>query len=299
VAASLWPDQLPTRQVRVARPTDRLDELAAFYRDGLGLPELERFAGHAGYRGVLLGLPGPGHHLEFTQHDAGSPGPAPSRDHLLVLGFDSPGQPRRIAARLADLGHHPVAAENPYWAERGAVTVEDPDGWRVVLVPEPLTAAPAGELFVDRFDGSRSDLRALFELAEDSAGELDSYLHRGIVLVARTRSGTAAEIAGHLQLVDAGRPGEAELKNMAVREDRQGRGIGARLVQAARVRLTADGVRVLHVATAAADIGNLRFYQRQGFRMRSVEPDAFTPTAGYRIDGIPLRDRVWFEMRLR
>jgi hypothetical protein len=53
------------------------------------------------------------------------------------------------------------------------------------------------------------------------------------------------------------------------------------------------------VATAAADIGNLRFYQRQGFRMRSVERDAFTPATGYPpgllIDGIELRDRVWLD----
>lgn len=304
MATSRRPDLLPARQVRIARPTDRLDELVAFYRDGLGLPELERFAGHAGYRGVLLGLPDPAHHLEFTQHDAGSPGPAPSRDHLLVLGFDGPDEMRRIAARLAEAGHHPVAPENPYWTVAGAVTVEDPDRWRVVLVPGPLTgpaAGPDGELSVDWFDGDRVALRALFELAEDSANELDSYLHRGWILVARSCHGT--EIAGHLQLVDIGRPGEAELKNMAVREDRQGRGVGARLVQSARTRLAADGVRTLHVATAAADVGNLRFYQRQGFRMRSVEPDVFTPAAGYaagtRIDGIPLRDRVWLEMDLR
>jgi hypothetical protein len=32
----------------------------------------------------------------------------------------------------------------------------------------------------------------------------------------------------------------------------------------------------LPAATAAADTGNLRFYQRQGFRMRSIERDAFT-----------------------
>ena len=53
------------------------------------------------------------------------------------------------------------------------------------------------------------------------------------------------------------------------------------------------------VATAAADIGNLRFYQRQGFRFRSVERDAFGPATGYppglEIDGIALRDRVWLD----
>jgi hypothetical protein len=61
----------------------------------------------------------------------------------------------------------------------------------------------------------------------------------------------------------------------------------------------AESVTTLLVATAAADIGNLRFYQRQGFRMRSVERDAFTPATGYPpgllIDGIELRDRVWLD----
>ena len=64
-----WPVMLPVRSVRFARPTDQLDEVARFYREGLGLPELDRFAGHAGYRGILLGLPGARYHLEFTQHD--------------------------------------------------------------------------------------------------------------------------------------------------------------------------------------------------------------------------------------
>ena len=53
-----WPAKLPVQNVRIARPTDQLDEVVRFYREGLGLPELDRFAGHAGYRGVLLELPG-------------------------------------------------------------------------------------------------------------------------------------------------------------------------------------------------------------------------------------------------
>ncbi|HEX6855437.1 MAG TPA: VOC family protein, partial [Streptosporangiaceae bacterium] len=82
-------------------------------------------------------LPGMAYHLEFTQHDEGSPGPAPSRDNLLVLYFDDRAQAEQAGSRLAALGHLPVAAENPYWTENGAVTVEDPDGWRVVLMPTP------------------------------------------------------------------------------------------------------------------------------------------------------------------
>jgi hypothetical protein len=59
-----------------------------------------------------------------------------------------------------------------------------------------------------------------------------------------------------------------------------------------------NGVRV---ATAAADIDNLRFYQRSGFRMRSAERDAFPAANGYEptsVDGIELRDRVWLDLAL-
>jgi ribosomal protein S18 acetylase RimI-like enzyme len=110
-------------------------------------------------------------------------------------------------------------------------------------------------------------------------------------------SGT--EVIGHLQLTDTDDPRQTEIKNMAVRETFQGQGVGRRLAQAAVGLIAAEGVTTLLVATAAADIGNLRFYQRQGFRMRSIERDAFTAATGYppglRIDGIELRDRVWLD----
>lgn len=159
--------------------------------------------------------------------------------------------------------------------------------------------AVGADVSVEVHTGSRRDLRDLFELAEDSAAQLDAYLDQGRVLVA-TLPGTGT--VGHLQLVDTGRSGHVELKNMAVREDLQGRGIGRRLIEAAEEILTGESVTLLVVATAAADVGNLRFYQRMGFRMRSVERDAFTPATGYPdpvvIDGIGLRDRVWLDKPL-
>ena len=156
---------------------------------------------------------------------------------------------------------------------------------------------------IESYGGPRDSLRPLFELAEDSAAELDSYIDAGRVLVA-TSDG---EVVGHLQLTGTGDARQAEIKNMAVREALQGRGVGRRLVQAAVDLAAAEGVRVILVATATAtataDIGNLRFYQRQGFRMRSVERDAFTPATGYPpgllIDGIELRDRVWLDRAIQ
>jgi GNAT superfamily N-acetyltransferase len=154
---------------------------------------------------------------------------------------------------------------------------------------------PAGDIRIQTYRGPRDNLRPLFELAEDSAAELDSYIDAGRVLVAMS----GPDVIGHVQLTSTGDPRQAEIKNMAVREDRQGQGLGRRLIQAAVDLVAAEAVTTLLVATAAADIGNLRFYQRQGFRMRSIERDAFTSSTGYRpglrIDGIELRDRVWLD----
>jgi catechol 2,3-dioxygenase-like lactoylglutathione lyase family enzyme len=118
-------------QLRVARHTERLDEVVRFYRDGIGLTEIGGFRGHDGYDGVFLAVPGTGAHLELTaggEHGA----PAPHPESLLVLYLGDEEAVRAVAARL---GVDPVPPANSYWAEHG-VTVEDPDGFRVVLVPE-------------------------------------------------------------------------------------------------------------------------------------------------------------------
>lgn len=122
-------------QVRVARPTDKLPEIERFYCQGIGLKKLGGFQGHDGYDGVMIGLPGFSYHLEFTQHVHGSPCPAPSRDNLLVLYLPRQQSIDEVVQRLAHMGYLPVEPENPYWQRKGATTIEDPDGWRVVLMP--------------------------------------------------------------------------------------------------------------------------------------------------------------------
>jgi catechol 2,3-dioxygenase-like lactoylglutathione lyase family enzyme len=118
-------------QVRIARHTSRLQEVVRFYRDGLGLPELGGFEGHEGYAGVFLGLPGTEAHLEFTTGgEHGPPGPHP--ESLLVLYL---GGPEAVAEICKRAGAEPVEAANPYW-RRHAVTLLDPDGFPVVLVPD-------------------------------------------------------------------------------------------------------------------------------------------------------------------
>jgi len=118
-------------QLRVARHTERLSEIVAFYRDGIGLREVGGFQGHDGYDGVFLAVPGTHAHLEFTAGGAHDP-PTPHPESLLVLYL---GDEPAVREALTRVGVDPVTPANPYWGEH-AVTVEDPDGFQVVLVPE-------------------------------------------------------------------------------------------------------------------------------------------------------------------
>jgi ribosomal protein S18 acetylase RimI-like enzyme len=285
ISPQVWSSRM-LDALRVARHTDRLDEIVAFYRDGLGLEEIGGFRDHEGYDGVFLELPGTRAHLEFTA-GGGEGAPAPHTESLLVLYLGRDAAVEEVVARL---GAEPVAPANPYWAEHG-VTLEDPDGFRVVLVPERW-------IRVVEHSGPRAPLRSLFALAEDSEQELDAYIDAGRVLVALEGD----TIVGHLQLTETGDRSEFEVKNTAVDPAHQRRGFGRALVEAAIEHARQDGRSTLVVATAAADIGNLRFYQRMGFRLRSVERDVFTPEAGYEpgllIEGIELRDRVWLDREL-
>ena len=150
---------------------------------------------------------------------------------------------------------------------------------------------------IEWFEGSRQELSDLFALADDSAAAVATYRALGRVLVARD----GATVIGHLQLVAGDSEDEAEVKSLAVREDRQGAGVGRLLVEHAATACREEHRSTLLVATAAADTRVLRFYQLLGFRLLRVERDAFTPETGYpevAVDGIPLRDRVWLSLTL-
>ncbi|TIN91528.1 MAG: GNAT family N-acetyltransferase [Mesorhizobium sp.] len=153
-------------------------------------------------------------------------------------------------------------------------------------------------MLIERYDGNREALRPLFALADDSPMQISGYIGLGEVMVARE----GGRIVGHVQIIETGEGGVFELKSLAVRPARQSEGLGRALVTAAITRCRERNGRRLIVSTATADIGNLRFYQRQGFRMCRIVQDAFGPSSGYPegllVNGIPLRDQVVFERDL-
>ena len=124
-------------QVRLGRPTNRLDEMLRFYCDGLGLSTLMQFdKDQAGYAGVVLGVPGTDCHLEFVTHENGFSDDQiapPSEDHLLVLYLEDLASHDQITGRLREMGFQAAAAKNPHWDKDGTL-FKDPDGWGVVLM---------------------------------------------------------------------------------------------------------------------------------------------------------------------
>ena len=118
--------------LRVARPTDRLDDVVRFYTVGLGLRSLGSFENHDGFDGVMLGLRGASYHLEFTRKIGHVAGRAPTADNLLVFYLSDREQWQTAVDRMIAAGYEPVASFNPYW-DRAGKTFEDPDGYRVVL----------------------------------------------------------------------------------------------------------------------------------------------------------------------
>jgi len=310
-----WPTHLGPGALRWARASNRYDETVSFYRDLVGLPVVGEFTSSYGEDGTIFGLPDSTVQMEIVRAHPDTV-PAVGSDQL-VLYLEDHDALATASTRLLDAGLMPDPGQHAYWEANGAITFRDPDGRGLVLAPwvygrvpdpvdrlrahagsDPVTRSEPG-LRIDWYHGDRALLRALFEEAEDSPAQLDAYLNEGRVLVARL----GGEIVGHLQLVDTQQDGEAELKHMAVAAAVRGPGIGRQLVDQAVTALRAGGHARLIVATAAADVGNLRFYQRCGFRFSRIDRDAFGPETGYAddlmIDGIPLRDRVWFTQSLR
>jgi hypothetical protein len=134
---------LAAAHVRIARPTDAIDKLLPFYKDGLGFDVLGKFTDHEGFDGVMLGHKSAGYHLEFTRHHGHPVGRAPTQDNLLIFYFPDADSYAKAVARMEGSGFPPVASFNPYW-DRCGKTFEDPDGYRVVLAnmaPPHLSSA--------------------------------------------------------------------------------------------------------------------------------------------------------------
>jgi hypothetical protein len=178
----LRPPAVPDRPVRHAAPARPPPALAA-------RPAAQRTVTTGLPQRVDWACPARITHLELAADADGTPGPP---------------RPRRICwcstSRIRPRSRRPSHACGPATPRYRSTIPTGPPSARSASPTRtagrwcaPATAQitartrrlPPGEIVIELYSGARNDLRSLFELAEDSPGELDSYLHAGRVLVAR------------------------------------------------------------------------------------------------------------------
>ncbi|WP_350305444.1 VOC family protein [Photorhabdus viridis] len=118
--------------LRIARPTDNLNQVADMYCQGLGFIILGRFENHENFDGIILGHPDHPWHLEFTHHHGTTAGRAPTQDSLLAFYISDHSEWLHQISLMQTADFITVPSYNPYWDVNGK-TFEDIDGYRVVL----------------------------------------------------------------------------------------------------------------------------------------------------------------------
>ncbi|WP_090977090.1 GNAT family N-acetyltransferase [Paenibacillus sp. CF384] len=135
----------------------------------------------------------------------------------------------------------------------------------------------------------------LLLLADPERSAIDAYAGRSICTVLEEDG----QVIGAYVLL-ATRPKTAEIMNIAVREDCQGRGLGRKLIEHAVAHCKEQGYRALEIGTGNSSLNQLGLYQKCGFRVIGVETDYFVKHYAEPIveNGIPCRDMIRLRMEL-
>ena len=118
-------------QFRIARHTNKIEEISEFYTKIIGLEILGNFKNHYNYDGIFIGKPHKDWHLEFTttheevnhQFD---------EDDCLVFYPESQYEYDAIIERLEINQIEIIISKNPYWNTNG-ISIKDPDGFVVII----------------------------------------------------------------------------------------------------------------------------------------------------------------------
>jgi catechol 2,3-dioxygenase-like lactoylglutathione lyase family enzyme len=118
-------------EIRLARHTNRLEEIIDFYTNALGFNILGDFQAHDGYDGVFIGLPDGNWHLEFTSTNE----PVMhhfDEDDLLVFYPKTQDDYQQILTSFKNNEVIEEVPKNPYWRTNGKM-FKDPDGLGIII----------------------------------------------------------------------------------------------------------------------------------------------------------------------
>jgi ribosomal protein S18 acetylase RimI-like enzyme len=135
----------------------------------------------------------------------------------------------------------------------------------------------------------------LLLLADPSVKMIEKYIFASSFYVAIID----AQIVGVLALLPIDET-LIEIKNIAVLETHQGKGIGKKMLAFAFSEAKEKGFQDIQIGTANSSIGQLALYQKMGFEMDSIIKSFFTnnyPEPIYE-NGILVRDMVVLKKKL-
>lgn len=123
--------------LRIARHTNRIEQITEFYVGIIGLQIIGEFQNHDGYDGIFLGKKGLNWHLEFTTSNDCDANHFPDDDDLLVFYPESDKEFDHIIANIEAKGIEKLQAKNPYWNANG-ILIKDPDNYGVILSKQKI-----------------------------------------------------------------------------------------------------------------------------------------------------------------
>ncbi|HWO53250.1 MAG TPA: GNAT family N-acetyltransferase [Paenibacillus cookii] len=137
---------------------------------------------------------------------------------------------------------------------------------------------------------------SLLLLADPDWSQVEKYVDKSSWTVAE-ENGNLIGVCGSMPLDQA----SAEIMNLAVDPDWQGRGLGKRLIASALEQAQGQGYQKVIVRTGNSSLNQLGLYQKCGFRMVRIERDYFVNNYPEPIfeNGIPCRDQIVLELMLR
>ena len=140
-----------------------------------------------------------------------------------------------------------------------------------------------------KYTGNKRDqYMRLFLIGDEDESKVREYINQGCLFLAE-QSNTAVAVAIVVPTSDGN---VGELKNIAVDAKAQGQGIGSKMI-AYVFEQARDRYNTILVGTGDADVQNILFYLKKGFRFSGIKKDFFDEYKEQIIsNGVVLKDMV-------
>jgi ribosomal protein S18 acetylase RimI-like enzyme len=153
---------------------------------------------------------------------------------------------------------------------------------------------PDSEMTLRLIDGDRTGFVPLLLEADESESALRAYLNDGDLLELIANGQSTGVV-----LLAFSEPAAVEIKNIAIKREYRGQGLGRAAITCIAARATARGADRLLVGTADSSSGTIAFYRACGFRDAGRIKGFFdTYTDPVIEEGVQAHDMVRFEMFL-